>query len=274
MGWLPEGIHVDCSEDDGECHTFPKLLLPSSSPFLFEKPDSSFPVSTSLTSSVTDLNCKCSCSEGFWLTHLGPHMFMYFCYPVVGYMFQPQWVPWLFQWENHSSSSSSIKGQCGLSDETSCYYQPSPLFLRSRQKNFMLHALNLSTTLQCPSLVKLCLLFIPRFPQQRLTFFSWPCEGRLSIEMDFLSAISWLREVCLLDVQLVDTNFSKLQGCWWGLLLMRSGCYTGVSSLTLSFWQNCSVQCKFPTVANYLAKFTLQAFFPSVFFSPGNYYFK
>lgn len=88
---------------------------------------------------------------------------------------------------SHSGSPGSSSGrvtahpkrQCGLSDETSCYYQPSLIFLRSRQKNFMFHAPNLSTTLQCPSLVKLCQLFIPHFYQQRLTFFSSPCEAAL-----------------------------------------------------------------------------------------------
>lgn len=112
------------------------------------------------------------------LTHppskLGSPMLIYLCNPVAGCISQPQWVPWLFQWESQSSSQEAVRL---VWRNTSCYYQPSFVLLRSRQKHFMFHVLNLSTTLQCPSLVKLCLLFIPRFYQQRLTFFS--CEAAL-----------------------------------------------------------------------------------------------
>lgn len=119
------------------------------------------------------------------------HMFIYFCSPVAGCVYQPQWVPRLFQWKSHSSSQETV---WLVYWNTSCCYQLSFIFLRSRQKknSCSMHLLNLSTTFQRPSLVKLCLLLIPHFYQQRLTFLADPVKqhcfrGRLSTEMDFLA---------------------------------------------------------------------------------------
>lgn len=39
---------------------------------------------------------------------LGPHRFIYFCFPATSYISQPQWVPWLFQWKSHSSSQEAV----------------------------------------------------------------------------------------------------------------------------------------------------------------------
>lgn len=67
------------------------------------------------------------------------------------------------------------KRQCSLPDETQVAFISLLFFSwEAGKKLFIFHALSLS-----PSLVKLCLLFIPGFFQQRLTFFSWPCEAVL-----------------------------------------------------------------------------------------------
>lgn len=160
-----------------ECRTFPKLLLPSSSPFTLEKPDSSFPVATSPISSVTDLNYECSCSEVFWLTHLQSLV------PTCSFISAIQLQAISL---SHSGSPGSSSGrvtahpkrQCGFSNETQVAVISSLLYSwEAGKKNFTFHAPNLSP-LQCPFLVKLC-LFIPHFYQQRLTFFSWSYEAAL-----------------------------------------------------------------------------------------------
>lgn len=111
-------------------------------------------------------------------------------------------------------------------------------FPEKQTKNFMFQTLSLSTTLPCLSLVKLCLLFLWCFYQHRQLFLTDPVKqhcfgGSLSTELDFLSVVSWLR-----DSHLVDTDFRDLQGHCWGLLFVRFGHYTGVSSLSLSSWLN------------------------------------
>lgn len=63
---------------------------------------------------------------------------------------------------------------------------------QAKKNSCSMHLLNVSTTFQRPSLVKLCLLLIPHFYQQRLTFLADPVKqhcfrGRLSTEMDFLA---------------------------------------------------------------------------------------